>query len=307
MIFSVLILGSSSATPTLLRQPSAQLINIQERLMLVDCAEGTQVQLRKHKVNFQRISHIFISHLHGDHYFGLIGLMSTFNLMGRKKELHIYAHSDLQQIIRLQMDASGSVMQYPIRFHPLRFDKTDRIMDNELFSVQSLPLTHRIPTCGFIFREKERSRKIDKKFLLKHEIPIDQFDKIKAGADYISARGVRYKNEDITLDPPAPRSYAYCSDTSYKEDIVSDITDLDLLYHEATFTHDRKEDAKSKFHSTTKEAAEIAKLSNARKLIIGHFSARYQDLEPLLDECKEVFPNSELAIEGREFKIIPRH
>ncbi|MDT8309795.1 MAG: ribonuclease Z, partial [Bacteroidales bacterium] len=269
MTFSVLILGSSSAKPTLTRHPTAQVVNIREQIMLVDCGEGTQVQLRKYKVNFQRINHVFISHLHGDHYFGLVGLLSTLHLIGRRKELHIYAQSDLEKIIRIQLELSGSDLLYPIHFHPLRFDKPERIVENSAFMVYSVPLDHRVPTCGFVFREKQKDRKIKKSFLLQEQIPFNQIPGIKKGKDYISAKGKLFRNSEITRNPPFPRSYAYISDTRYTEDILPYIRDVSLLYHESTFMHDKASDAQKKYHSTTLDAANIATKANAKQLLLG--------------------------------------
>jgi len=257
MTFSVTILGSNSAIPTLLRNPSAHLLNVNERLFLVDCAEGTQIQLRKTRIHFQRIRHIMISHLHGDHYYGLIGFMTTLHLLGRKEELHIYSPPGLEEIISIQLDASKTTLTYPVIFHTLMSDDAETIFEDERIFVRAFPLLHSVPTYGFLFREKIRVRKIVEK-----------------------------------------RSYAYCSDTAYYEKIIPDISGVDLLYHEATFMQKMAGAAAEKMHSTTVEAAKIAKKSQVKKLVIGHFSARYDDLLPLLAEAREVFPETILAEDG---------
>ncbi|MFC2102543.1 ribonuclease Z [Bacteroidota bacterium] len=262
MTFSVTILGSNSAIPTLHRNPSAHLVNLNERLFLIDCAEGTQLQLRKYKIHFQRIRHIMISHLHGDHYFGLIGFLTTMHLLGRKDELHIYAPARLEEIIQIQLDVSFTVLNYPLIFHPLVSGGLELLFEDERVTVHSFPLLHSIPTFGFIFREKIKVRKI-----------------------------------------PAKRSYAYCSDTAYDERIIPFVSGVDLLYHETTFMKDKAAAAADKMHSTTIEAATIAKKSKVKKLLIGHFSARYDDLFPLLEEAKTLFPETFLAEDGITIQV----
>lgn len=257
MTFSVTILGSNSAIPTLLRNPSAHLLNVNERLFLVDCAEGTQIQLRKSRIHFQRIRHIMISHLHGDHYYGLIGFITTLHLLGRKEELHIYSPPGLEEIIAIQLDASKTTLTYQVIFHTLMSDEAETIFEDDRVSVRAFPLLHSVPTYGFLFREKIWVRKVEEK-----------------------------------------RSYAYCSDTAYNENIIPDILGVNLLYHEATFMQNMAGAAAEKMHSTTVEAAEIAKKSHVKKLVIGHFSARYDDLLPLLAEAREVFPETILAEDG---------
>ncbi len=257
MTFSVTILGSNSAIPTLHRNPSAHLLNVNERIFLIDCAEGTQLQLRKYKIHFQRIRHIMISHLHGDHYFGLIGLLTTLHLLGRKEELHLYAPAGLEEIIQIQLDASTTTLIYPLIFHPLVSGGLELAFEDERVRVHSFPLLHSIPTYGFIFKEKIKVRRIEEK-----------------------------------------RSYAYCSDTAYDERIIPYISGVDLLYHETTFMQDKAAAAVDKMHSTTVEAATIALKSHVKKLLIGHFSARYDDLMPLLEETRKVFSEAFLAEDG---------
>ena len=238
-------------------------MNSNERLFLIDCAEGTQLQLRRQRIHFQRIRHIMISHLHGDHFYGLIGLLTSFHLLGRKDELHLYGPSELSEIIDIQLRVSNTVLVYPLIFHPLVMDKYDLIFEDEKVTVYSFPLVHSVPTCGFIFREKRAERN--------------------------SVSGAR--------------SYAYCSDTCYSESILPFIQNCSLLYHEATFMQAMSQAAKDKFHSTTIEAAMIAVKSGAKKLLIGHYSARYDDLQPLLEEARSVFPNTIAAEDGLKISI----
>jgi len=303
MTFSITILGSNSAIPTLLRNPSAQLLNVNERLFLIDCAEGTQLQFRKYKIKYQKINHIFISHLHGDHYFGLIGLLFTYHLLGRRNELHIYAAKEIEQIINIQLEASRGRLQFPVIYHPLEPEKSELIIDDNLLTVRSFPLKHRIPTWGFIFKEKKKPRNIKKEIIEQEEIPFASIKKIKLGNNYINPEGKVFKNTDITIAPQPQRSYAYCSDTAYHEQVIPFITGIDMLYHEATFMENMSETATEKYHSTAKQAANIARKAKVKKLLIGHFSARYDDPISLLDEAKTVFENCELANDGSVFEI----
>ena len=305
MVFKVNILGSNSAVPTLKRQPTAQLVNHNERFYLIDCAEGTQLQLRKFKFRLQRIGHIFISHLHGDHFFGLIGLISTMHLLGRNKELHVYGPAELEEIIHLQLKVSQTELVYPFYFHAIDPDKNEVIYENDKLTISTIPLDHRIPTCGFLFREKQGKRRLIKSVVNKLDIPIDQFVKIKSGADFKDTDGRVYKNEELTMDPYPIRSYAYCSDTKYKESIVPVIKNVSLLYHEATFMQDRADVATEKFHSTTMEAATIALKAGVKQLIIGHFSTRYENPEDMLVESQSVFKNTDVAVDGCIFEVLP--
>ncbi|MCX6286421.1 MAG: ribonuclease Z [Bacteroidetes bacterium] len=263
MTFSVTILGSNSAIPTLQRNPSAHLLNANERLFLIDCAEGTQLQLRRYKIHFQRIKHILISHLHGDHFYGLIGFLTSLHLLGRKEELHLYANPELQQIIEIQLAASRTTLIYPLIFHPLLSINKELIIETERLKVYTFPLVHSVPTYGFLFLEQHSS----------------------------------------TMRIRHPRSYAYCTDTAYSEDIIPYIHGVDLLYHEATFLHEMAATAREKLHSTAYEAATIAAKAQVKKLLIGHFSARYDDLQPLLDEARSVFPETILATDGDKIDV----
>jgi len=303
MTFAVTILGSNSAVPILTRNSSAQILNHYNSLFLIDCGEGTQIQFLKYKIKFNRINHIFISHLHGDHFFGLIGLLSTYHLMGRKDRLNIYANPEIEELINFQLKVAKTELRYPLIFHPINSEKSEKIFEDNKIIIKTIPLDHKIPTSGFVFIEKQRERNIKKEFLAIEKVPIHKFKNIKAGDDYINSDGKIYKNKDITSAPPKPRSYAYCSDTKYYEKIIPHIKNVDLLYHEATFMKDKEENAIEKFHSTTVDAANIAKKANVKKLIVGHYSARYKNLNPLLDEVKEIFENSFLAEDGLTFNV----
>jgi ribonuclease Z len=303
MIFSLTVLGCSSAIPTLTRNPSAHLLNVNERLFLIDCAEGTQLQLRKYRVHMQRLRHIFISHLHGDHYYGLIGLLTTLHLLGRKEELHLFGPPLLEEIITLQLAASKTTLLYPLFFHPLDMENYDKIYEDDVIAVHSFPVVHSVPTCGFIFREKPGERKIRKEVLDKIKIPVAVFPKIKRGEDYVDDQGRRYENAYLTMDPPKLRSFAYCADTLSSDSYIPYIQNADLLLHEATFMQDKQSAAKEKWHSTTVDAATVALKAHVSRLVINHFSARYDELHPLLEEARSVFENTELAEDGAVFLI----
>jgi ribonuclease Z len=303
MEFKITILGSNSAIPTLKRNPTAQHINHNQRIFLVDCGEGTQMQLRRYRLKIQRISQIFISHLHGDHYFGLIGLISTMHLLGRNDELHVYGPEQLDHILRIQLEASQTELCYPFHFHAIDPDTHETIFENERLTVSTIPMDHRVPTCGFLFREKPGNRKLIREKINELNIPSDQIMKIKKGGDYVDEKGNIHKNEILTSEPYPVRSYAYCSDTKYHEPVIPIIRNADLLYHEATFLKDRATVASEKYHSTAVEAATIAKKAAVKKLMIGHFSNRYDNVEELLMEARDVFENSFLAKEGQSFEL----
>lgn len=303
MSFKLTILGCSSATPTLYRHSSAQVLNVNERLFLIDCGEGAQIQMRKFKIKFQRIDHIFISHLHGDHYLGLMGLLFTFHLLGRTKEIHLYADHDLKKIIDMQLDISKTTLQYPINFHPIDSTVSKVIFEDSKLSVTTIPMDHRIPTVGFLFKEKIKERKIRKEVINKMNIPVEEFERIKNGKDYVDENGKTHKNDELTVPGPDPVSYAYCSDTGYIESYIPIIKGVDLLYHEATFMKDKEKNAREKFHCTCEDAAKIAKKCGANQLMLGHYSARYDDLNPLLNEAKQIFKNTILSEEGMSYDI----
>lgn len=303
MKFEVIILGSSSATPIYNRHPTAQVLNVRERFFLIDCGEGTQMQLVKYKIRYQRISHIFISHLHGDHYLGLMGLLSTMHLQGRTTELHLYGQQELMDILELQLRLSNTILRFNLIFHPVRHYFGSLIFEDDDLQVKSIVMNHRIPCTGFLFREKLKPRKLIMNKMQQYNIPFTFFNRIKSGEDYEDDFGKIVKNDELTLPSQPPRSYAYCSDTIYDENIINDVRNVDLLYHESTFLHDMLERAEATYHTTSLQAAELAKKAMVKKLLIGHFSARYKSLSPLLDEAKSVFENTELAMEGTRFEI----
>ncbi|WP_183572464.1 ribonuclease Z [Mucilaginibacter sp. X5P1] len=303
MKFEVTILGSSSATPIFNRNPSSQVLNINERLYLIDCGEGTQQQMLHFGVKASRIDNIFISHLHGDHYLGLLGLLSSMHLNGRTKPLNLFAPAPLKEIIDVQLKYSETVLQYPINYVFTVPDKANIIFDNQDIVVESIPLDHRIDCTGFLFRQKKRNRKLLKDKLEEFNVPIEYYTALKKGVDYIAPDGTVYKNETLTSAPEEPKSYAYCSDTIYSETYFSQISNVDLLYHESTFLNDMLERAQSTYHTTALQAGQVALKTNAKKLLLGHFSARYKTLNELLDEAKTVFPDTELAVEGKTFVI----
>jgi len=271
--------------------------------MLLDCGEGTQMQLINYKIRYQRINHIFITHLHGDHYFGLIGLLSTMHLHGRKNDIELYGPIGLDEIITLQLKYSETFLAYKINFHPVDTENITQILDAKHFVVETIPLSHRIKCCGYLFKEKPKKRRLIKE-ALPEDLSLLNLVALKDGKDLLDEYGeILIENEKVTLPPKKNRTYAYCTDTAYLEAIIPQITDIDLLYHESTFLSDMKARAIETYHSTCAEAATIAKKANVKKLVIGHFSSRYKDLSPLLEEARTVFPNTSLAIEGELFEI----
>ena len=301
--FELTILGSSSATPTSKRHPTAQLLNIAERFFLIDCGEATQIQLRRYHIRFQRINHIFISHLHGDHYLGLMGLLSSLHLLGRKNKLCIYHPAGLKMIIDLQLELSATVLNYEIEWREHAPDKAEVIFEDQLMTVETILLNHRIPCYGFIFREKPRSYSLDKEKLEFHQVPRSQLMTVKNGHDAVLDDGTVIPNSLLTRGRPKSRSYAFCSDTRFDPRVIEAVKDVDLLYHEATFLHELLDRAKKTYHTTAKEAGQVARLATVQRLLIGHFSVRYMDLQPLLAEARQEFANTALAEEGLIFNI----
>ena len=297
------ILGSSSALPASGRYPSAHVLTAHERLFLIDCGEGTQMQLRKNRIRFGKINHIFISHLHGDHVFGLYGLLSTYSLMGRKNPVHLYAPENYQHILNSHLNDFDIHLSFEIDFKPLYSKDPVQILDDKYIIVTSFPLQHRIPSFGFLFREKISERHIIKECIEEFQIPTVRIPAIKKGEDFVTADGVVIKNEDITLPPSEPLSYAYCSDTKYFKRLASFVKDVNLLYHEATFDKSLNNLAKVTCHSTTLDAAKTALNANAGSLVIGHFSARYKDISILVEEARTIFPRTFAAIDGKSFDV----
>jgi len=285
------------------RHPTAQFIEIQNRSFLVDCGEATQMQLMRMQANFHRINHIFISHLHGDHYLGLMGLIFTLHLQRRTNDLHVYSHRGLDEIITTQLRYSRSAPSFKIIFHRLEKGVREVIYEDDALTVETIPLSHKIRCSGFLFKEKMKPRRIDKT-KLPEGLLLQQIISLKRGDDVVDAVGnVLYRNSDLTLPPRKSRSYAYCSDTEFDRNFIEQIRNVDLLYHEATFVESDESKARETKHSTAKQAATVAQLADAGSLLLGHFSARYRDLVPILEEARTIFPNSRLALEGEEFTI----
>lgn len=303
MSFELTILGSSSALPTEKRNPTAHLLHAGERFFLIDCGEGTQLQMRVNRIKFSKIHHLFISHLHGDHCFGLIGFISTLGLLGRTKDLIIYAHKDLERLLVPQLDYFCTDLPYSIRFHHLNTKQVKVVYDDHKVEVISFPLKHRIPTCGFLFREKAQAPNIRKEAIQKYQLGIADIARIKRGDPYHLTDGTLIDHQELTKPAPHPRSYAFCSDTAYSPSIVPVIKNVDLLYHEATFSEEHKSLAKKTCHSTAKEAAKIAQQAEVKQLLLGHFSNRYDNLTSLEEEAKEVFPHVNLVNEGDVYNI----
>ncbi len=306
MSLELTILGFNSAVPTAYTYPSAQLLNIAERYFLIDCGEGTQVQLRKAKTKFNRINHIFISHLHGDHVFGLVGLISTLQLLGRDTPLYVHGPKGIEEFIMVQLRLTESNCSFEIIFNELTSKKSVLVFEDDKVEVFSIPLNHRIYTNGYLFREKPKQRRLNMDAISQYsEIEICDYQNLKNGKDYIMEDGTVIDNEDLTFDGPRSLSYAYCSDTRYKPDIIPIIKGVDLLYHESTFLHEVKDLATYTGHSTAKEAGIIAREAEVGKLVLGHFSNRYHDYSVLLDEAKLEFENTVLPKLIGTIKINP--
>jgi ribonuclease Z len=302
--FEVTVLGCGSATPSLLRNPSAQLLNAAGHFFLIDCGEGTQIQLRKNNIKIQRISHVFISHLHGDHYLGLLGLLQTMHLLGRKTKLTLVCPPELKDIIDLQNKHSQTTIVYEIEYIYTNPKQSEKVWEDDKIEVTSFPLRHRINCTGFLFKEKPHLKNIDKEKLKEFKVSVSEINKLRLGLDAIDEKGNTVVNTSVTLPVYPQRSYAYCSDTNYFEDIVEHIKEVDLLYHEATFLNDESERAKKTFHSTAEQAATIASKANAKQLLLGHFSARYGSTDGFITEAQPIFANTLVAQEGTTYKII---
>jgi ribonuclease Z len=296
--FELTILGCGSATPTANQNPTAQLLNMAERFFLIDCGEGTQRQLRRMKLRMGKINHIFISHLHGDHYFGLIGLISTYHLMSRKNTLHVYGPPALEEILNLQMRSSNTELGFKLQFHPTQADGVNLIFEDKKVEVFSFPLRHSIATTGFLFQEKLRDRNLISAKIREYKIPIYALNHIKQGADYTTEEGRVIHNTALTTDPPRPLSYAFCSDTAYAQRTAEFVKGVDLLYHESTFLEEDKSRAKNTRHSTAMQAAKVAEAAGTRHLLLGHYSVRYDDLSLFATEAASIFKNVTAAAEG---------
>lgn len=304
MSLKLTILGCHSATPRTFANPSAQYLEINNRSFLIDCGEGTQVQLRKYKIKFSKIDHIFISHLHGDHFFGLIGLISTFGLLNRKNDLHIYGPKGIKEIITLQLKLSNSWLKFGLHFHELESNEAQVIFEDDKVEVETIPLDHRVYTNGFLFKEKQGERKLNIDAIKEvSEIEICDYQNLKNGRDFILENGEVITNFDLTFDPIKQVSYAYCSDTKYKPSIVSQIKNVNLLYHESTFLEDKIDLTEHTKHSTAQQAAQIAKDANVGQLVLGHYSSRYTDLSLFEKEAKTVFDNVILGEAGKLIEV----
>lgn len=297
------ILGCYAATPRTFTNPTSQILEIKNRLFLIDCGEGTQVQLRKNKIRFSKINHIFISHLHGDHFFGLIGLISTFTLLNRTTDLHIYGPKGIKEIIKLQLRLANSWTNYGLYFHELESNESEIVYEDEKVIVKTIPLKHRVYTNGFLFQEKIDKRKLNIAAAQDYNIEGCYYQNIKNGKDIVLDDGRIIENEKLTFDPAAPKSYAFCSDTVYNEEIIPVIRGVDVLYHEATFLQSEEALAAKTMHSTAKEAARIALKSNVKQLILGHYSTRYENIELFKEEALTIFPEVLLADDGQSFEL----
>jgi ribonuclease Z len=284
--------------------PTSQHLEINSRHFLVDCGEGTQRQMRKYKVGFSKIDHIFISHLHGDHVFGLVGLLSTYGILNREKPLHVYGPKGIKKLIEIQLQISQSHVKFELIFHELTSNKSELIFEDDKVEVRTIPLHHRIYTNGYLFKEKPKKRNLNIEVIKQfEEIEVCDYNNLKAGKDFVLSNGEVIENEKLTFDPPKPLSYAFCSDTTYKPDISVIIKKVSLLYHESTFLSEREDLAEKTKHSTAKQAAQIAKMSEVGKLVLGHYSSRYSDLELFRKEAQEVFQPVELAQAGLKISI----
>lgn len=299
----VTILGNSAAIPTKDSHLSAQVIIVNGEYFLMDCGEGTQIQLIALGIKYSKISNIFISHLHGDHFFGLIGLISTYHLLGREKDLHIYSPAPLENLIRMQLEVAHTSLKYKLIFHKVELQEKSLVFENDKAVVYSFPLEHRVPGFGYIFKQPINQSRIDKVFVEQYNPTIEQILDIKQGGDFLTSDGIRIKNEDITLPPKPSLSYAYCSDTRYNKDLATYMEGVSVLYHEATFDNSFKDLAHEKYHSTAEDAAHTAVESGVGQLILGHFSARNTDRSILLQEAIDIFPHAIISEEGMEYII----
>ena len=302
-MLAVTILGNNSALPMHDRHPTAQVVTTEDHLFLVDCGEATQIQMNRYKIRRSRINHIFISHLHGDHYFGLVGLLNSYNLTSRTDELHVYAPAPLKEILDLQFQAADTTLSFPFHFHTL--GEPGLLLDEKKITVHSFRVTHRIPCWGFLFREKAKPRKVDPEKAMIAGIPSSFYPQLKAGENFITDNGVVIENTAVTKPAPPSLSYAFCTDTSYDESLAAIVKDCGLLYHEATYLDEMRDRAKERFHSTAKQAATVAFNAAVNKLILGHFSSKYEILDAFRQEAEAVFPDVELAREGVTYLVKP--
>ena len=297
------ILGCHSATPLENAHTTSQVLEVKDQLFLIDCGEGTQIQLRQQKIKFSRIKHIFISHLHGDHFYGLVGLVSTFRLLGRTADLHIYGPKGIKEVLTLQLKLANSWTDYNLFFHELEKKESELIFEDDSLKIHTIPLDHRVYTNGFLFEEKPGLRRLDKEKIKNYNSPHYDFQNLKLGKDLVLEDGTVLKNETVTLDPNPIKRYAFCSDTAYNESIAPLIKEVDLLYHEATFLNAHENLAKKTKHSTAEQAAKIAQLAQVNRLVLGHFSSRYREKNNFIAEASPFFDAVELAADGKIFDI----
>jgi ribonuclease Z len=300
-MLSVTILGNNSAVPAFNRHPTSQLVTHDGASYLVDCGEGTQIQMIKYKIRRGKISHVFISHLHGDHYFGLVGLINTFGLLNHLQELHVFGPAPLQQIIEMQLAVSKNALPFPLHFHTIIDNGI--LVDNEKICIKAFKTDHRIECYGFTFEEKQGKRKLLIDKVRKAKIPVSFYSSLQQGLDYITPRGETIKNDAVTTSPERGKRYAFCADTRYSETLIPHIYGFDAIYHESTYLDNMRHQATERYHSTTRQAAELARKAMVNQLLLGHFSSKYATLEAFQQEAREIFPNTELAIEGVTYEI----
>lgn len=301
--FDVHILGCGSALPTTRHFPSSQVVNFRDKLFMIDCGEGAQMQYRKCKLKFSRLNHIFISHLHGDHCFGLPGLISSLNLLGRTAELHIHAPNELEALLTPWLNFFCHQMTFEVIFHPFETNKPQLIYEDRSLTVTTIPLKHRMPSCGFLFEEKKRPNHIIREMIDRYDIPLYEINRIKNGADYLTPNGELIPNDKLTIPAEPIRRYAYCSDTLPLASVAKQVKGVNLLFHEATFADDGEARGKETYHTTAKQAARLAQEAGVKQLLIGHFSARYEDDGVLLDEAKSIFEHTQLAREINFYSV----
>lgn len=299
-MLGVTILGNNSALPAFDRHPTSQVVTLDDQLFLVDCGEGAQIQLARYKIRWGRINHIFISHLHGDHYFGLPGLLNSMSLLNREQDVHLYAPAPLKAMLDMQFEAATTKLSYQLHFHPLENEgmlfKTDRV------AISTFQTKHRIPCFGFKFEQVKPPRRLIPEKAIEHEVPSSFYDRLKMGEDYTTKKGEIIPNSWVTEAAPLPKSYAFCADTIFDEELIEKVKGVSLLYHETTYLKDMDDRAAARYHSTTTQAATIAKKAGVKQLLIGHFSSKYDKLDQFEIEAKEIFPNTQLAIEGATYK-----
>ncbi|MBC7947204.1 MAG: ribonuclease Z [Chitinophagaceae bacterium] len=300
-MLAVTILGNNSAVPAFDRHPTSQVVTLDGNNYLVDCGEGTQIQMINYKIRRSKISHVFISHLHGDHYFGLVGLINSFSLLGHQQELHVFGPAPLRDIIEMQLRVADTKLCYPLHFHTIGGAAT--LVNNDKIEIKCFPTQHRVECYGFSFREKRKPRKLILEAVKENNIPLHFYENLKHGEDFTTSGGEVLKNEWLTTGAPRGKTYAFCADTRYNEGMIEHIQDADLIYHETTYLDHLSERAYERFHSTTKQAAQIALKAGVKKMLIGHFSSKYDTLEEFESEAREVFLNTELALEGVTYKV----